>query len=85
MSLVILLEIGDIHRFATVQKFSSYARLVKCAHESAGKRSGYGNSKIGNAYLKWAFSEAACLVLRSSEKAKKFKKRAEKNMVKQKQ
>jgi len=78
LSLVILLEIGDINRFESVQKFASYCRLVKCAHESAGKRLGHGNSKIGNAYLKWAFSEAACLLICASPKAKKFKNRAEK-------
>jgi len=77
LGLIIVLEIGDIKRFATVQKFASYCRLVKCAHESAGKRHGYGNSKIGNAYLKWAFSEAAVLLISKSDKAKKFKKRAE--------
>jgi transposase len=77
IGLLIVLEIGDINRFDTVQQFSSYCRLVKCAHESAGKKHGHGNKKIGNAYLKWAFSEAACLLIKSSEKAKKFKARAE--------
>ena len=37
----------------------SYARLVTCAHESAGKRSTGRNAKIGNAHLRWAFGEAA--------------------------
>lgn len=40
LSLVILYEIQTIDRFERVQEFCSYARLVKCAHESAGKRSG---------------------------------------------
>ena len=56
LGLVIVLEIGDIKRFDTVQKFASYCRLVKCSHESAGKKHGYGNSKIGNEYLKWPSS-----------------------------
>ena len=38
LSLVILYETHDIRRFPTVQQFASYARLVKCARESAGKR-----------------------------------------------
>ncbi len=33
-------------------------------HESAGKKKGVGGKKIGNAHLKWAFGEAACLMLR---------------------
>jgi len=56
----------------------SYCRLVKCAHESAGKKSGSGGSKIGNAHLKWAFSEAVCLLLRESSEAQRFVARKEK-------
>ncbi len=51
-------------RFSRVQEFASYARLVKCAHESAGKKLGTGGAKQGNVHLKWAFSEAAVLFLR---------------------
>jgi hypothetical protein len=52
LALVILYEIHDINRFATVQDFVSYARLVKCAKESAGKRHGTSGKKIGNVHLK---------------------------------
>jgi transposase len=55
-----------------VQDFVSYARLVKCEKSSAGKRYGTGGNKIGNAHLKWAFSEAAVLFLRGNEPAKKW-------------
>ena len=34
-------------------------------------------NKIGNAHLKWAFSEAACLFLRESEQAKRWRARRE--------
>jgi len=61
LSLVLLYEIHDIARFPRGQDFASYCRLVKCARESAGKRSGTSGDKIGNAHLKWAFSEAAVL------------------------
>jgi transposase len=71
ISLVILYEIQDIHRFPDIGKFISYSRLVKCAHESAGKKVAGGHDKIGNAHLKWAFSEAAVLFLRKNEKAQK--------------
>lgn len=72
LAMVILYEIHDIARFPRVQDFASYARLVKCTKESAGKKYGTGNSKIGNAHLKWAFSEAAVLFLRCNEPAKKY-------------
>jgi len=78
ISLGILYEIGDISRFPRVQDFASYARLVKCTRESAGKRYGTGGGKIGNAHLKWAFSEAAVLFLRGNPEGMKFKKRLEK-------
>jgi transposase len=72
LALVILYEVQDISRFPRVQDFVSYARLVKCARESAGKHYGYSGKKIGNAFLKWAFSEAAVLFLRGNEPAQKY-------------
>jgi transposase len=66
LSLVLLYEIHDIARFASVQDFVSYCRLVKCAKESAGTRLGTAGKKIGNGHLKWAFSEAATLFLRTN-------------------
>jgi transposase len=77
LALVILYEIHDIHRFPRVQDFLSYARLVKCAKESGGKRYGYSGKKIGNAHLKWAFSEAAVLFLRGNEAGQKYVARLE--------
>ena len=70
LALVILYEIHDISRFATVQNFSSYARLVRPVKESAGKWAGHSNKKIGNHHLKWAIKEAAVLMLRESSQAK---------------
>jgi hypothetical protein len=46
--------------------------LVKCAKESAGKLYGYSCKKIGNAFLKWAFSEAAVGFLRANPPAQKY-------------
>ncbi len=61
LGLTILYEIHDIRRFPSVQDFASYSRLVECEKSSAGKKLGTSGDKIGNAYLKWAFSEAAVL------------------------
>jgi transposase len=66
LALVLLDEIHDIHRFPRVQAFVSSCRLVKCAKEAAGKRSGTSGKKIGHAYLTWACSEAAVLFLRNN-------------------
>jgi transposase len=78
LSLVLLYEIHDIHRFPSVQDFASYARLVKCSKESDGKRLGTSGKKIGNAHLKWAFSEAATLFLRNNPQGQKLQSRLEK-------
>jgi transposase len=86
LALVLLYAIHDIRRFAGEGQFLSYARLVRPGHESAGKVVGSGVQKIGNAHLRWAFGEAACLFLRASERAKQWKekqlkKRAEKGVL----
>jgi len=78
LSLVLLYEIHDIRRFPRVQDFASYARLVICSKESAGKRLGTSGKKIGNAHLKWAFSEAATLFLRQNPAGQKLLGRLEK-------
>ncbi len=84
LALTILFEIGDINRFDSVQKFASYSRLVKCKAESAGKSYGTQGNKIGNAHLKWAFSEAAVLYLRGNDGAKHYLNKLQKRMPKSK-
>jgi transposase len=75
LALVLLYELHDIRRFSRAGQFLSYARLVRCAHTSANKKLGAGGKKIGNAHLRWAFAEAACLFLRGSERAKRWKQK----------
>ena len=58
-----------------MQDFASYCRLIKCQKESAGKSYGYSGKKIGNAYMKWAFSEAAVLFLRGNPEAQAWLQR----------
>ena len=75
LALVMIYEIHDINRFPRIGNFISYCRLVKPAHESAGKKQGSKNSKIGNVHLKWAFSEAACLIFRGNTRAQEYHER----------
>jgi transposase len=82
LRLVLLYEIHQIDRFPRVQDFASYCRLVKCAKASGGKRLGTSGNKIGNAHLKWAFSEAATLFLRGNEPGQKYLARLEKKFDK---
>jgi transposase len=77
LSLVILHEVQDIGRFPRVQDFVSYCRLVKAKNESAGKNYGTSGNKIGNAHLKWAFSEAAVLFLKDNPAGQAYVARLE--------
>lgn len=72
IALNLLYEIENIQRFPRVQDFVSYCRLVKCPKESNGKKYGTAGNKIGNAHLRWAFSEAAQLFLKGNEPGRRY-------------
>ncbi len=76
-SLVLLYEVQDIRRFSRPQQLASYARLIRPVKESGGKRTGSSNAKIGNAYVKWAFSEAVVVFLREPRDAQPYIRRLE--------
>jgi transposase len=84
LALVLLYEIHDIARFPEVGNFLSYSRLVRCEHESAGKKKRGGGQKIGNAHLKWAFGEIACMMIRHHEPVKQWMQRQQKKAGKAK-
>ena len=65
LALTIMLESGPMSRFKKVGCYASYCRKVPSRWESNGKWKGAGNTKNGNRYLAWAFSEAA-------EKARRY-------------
>jgi len=83
LATVIMLETGDIERFAQVGNYASYARCVDSIRLSNGKKKGEGNTKNGNAYLVWAFVEAANFARRFNEQARRFfeRKKARTNSV----
>lgn len=60
----ILLETGEISRFPSAGNYVSYSRVVNSEHQSNGKTKGHGNTKNGNPYLSWAYSEAAVFAKR---------------------
>lgn len=72
LGLTIMLETGAIDRFPAVGDFSSYCRKVPSQWISNEKKKGRGNSKNGNRYLAWAFSEAAEMARRYDQLAKGF-------------
>lgn len=75
LSTVIMLETGPIERFESPGSYASYARCVGSARISNNKKKGEGNRKCGNAYLSWAFVEAAHMAIRFNAAAKRFYER----------
>ena len=66
------------HRNRVVDRVRVTARLIRPDHESAGKKVGFGQKKIGNAHLRWALGEAVALLVRESDQAKKWLARRQK-------
>lgn len=64
LSTTIAAEIWDIGRFRTAKDFVSYCRLAPTSRLSNGKSKGTGNAKNGNAYLSWAMTEMANMLIR---------------------
>lgn len=64
LAMTILLETGEIKRFPSAGDYSSYCRTVKSIRLSNEKKKGENNRKNGNAYLGWAFIEAANVAVR---------------------
>jgi transposase len=75
LALTIMLETGDIGRFADVGNYASYCRCVGSQKISNGKKKGKGNTKNGNKYLAWAFVEAANFAIRYNARIKSFYQR----------
>ncbi len=59
----IYLEIGDVQRFVTPEKLASYAGLVPTVHASGGKTWQGPTPRSANHFLKWAFVEAANVIV----------------------
>jgi transposase len=81
LGFTILLETGDIGRFAGPGPFASYCRCVDSRRLSNGKKKGENNAKNGNRYLAWAFVEAANFAIRYHPRVQRFyaRKRAQRN------
>jgi transposase len=68
-SLTILLEIDTSARFDTRQPFCSYSRRCGAVQSSDNQRGGVGNRTAGNAWLTWAFAEAAVRSAQTDERS----------------
>ena len=71
----ICLESGDLSRFTRVGRSASYARVVKADKITNRKSKGKGNRRSGNAYLEWAYHEAAHCMNRCPPMLQDYRKR----------
>lgn len=72
LALTITLETADIGRFATAGDYASYCRCVESRRTSNSKSKGRNNGKCGNAYLSWAWVEAANFAQRFDAQCQAF-------------
>lgn len=72
LALTIMYEAGQMSRFASPGNFASYCRCVDARRLSNGKKKADNNGKNGNAYLGWAFVEAAHFAVRFYPEAKRY-------------
>lgn len=71
-ALVILAEIGDIHRFDSPKKLASYSGLVPGIYQSASTRHGRGITRQGSRYLRWILVEASQMIIRHPGPLREF-------------
>lgn len=82
---IIATEIVDINRFRTDKDFVSYCRLSPAIRLSNEKKKGDGNRKNCNAYLSWAMTELANLmVFHNPVIKKKYDRRLKKSHLRAK-
>lgn len=74
IALTICLELGTLSRFKNVGNYVSYCRCVDSERRSNDKKKGENNRKSGNAYLCWAYVEAANFAKRWCPYAKAYYK-----------
>lgn len=63
LTIIVALEIGDVDRFADAARLASYSGVVPRVHSSGGKTYYSQTAYQVNRYLKWAFIEAANVVV----------------------
>jgi transposase len=83
LAVTIRLESGEMSRFPTVGDYTSYCRGTGSERLSNGKPKGENNKRNGNAYLAWAFVEAAHFAAINYPLAQRFfeRKRAQSNAI----
>lgn len=72
LGMTITMEVGDLKRFKSPEKFASYCRMVDAKCLSNEKTKGENNQKCGNRYLSWALVEASNYARRWDERCRRW-------------
>jgi transposase len=72
VALLLVVEIGDIHRFPNDRALASYSGLVPSVSSSGDKTHLGQTSSKANHFIKWALAEAICHVIRKDDSYKRF-------------
>lgn len=75
LSVLIRYEVGDIGRFRSPAKFSSYTGLIPSTYASGGKVHHGRITRQGNKYLRWAFIEAVTPAIKVSPELRSYYER----------
>jgi transposase len=74
-SVLVVQEIGDVHRFAGPEKLHAYTGLVPSVYASGGKVFHGRLTKQGNKWLRWALIEAVAPAVRSDPEVARYYER----------
>jgi transposase len=72
LAVLVRVEVGEIERFRSPDKFCRYAGLVPSTYSSGGKTSHGALIKQGNTWLRWAMVEAVLGAIRSSPELRSY-------------
>lgn len=75
LALLILAEIGDVHRFGSARKLASYAGLVPTTRSSGGRTYHGRITKQGSTWLRWAMIQAVMHTVRTPGPIQRFYRR----------
>ena len=70
VALILVTEIGDIHRFANSRALASYAGVVPSVHSSGGKTYLGKTGNDGNPYIRWALTESTFHLVKKDQSYK---------------
>ena len=83
IALLLISEIGDVHRFPDLEKLCSYAGLVPSVRRSGGSTRHGDITREGSKWMRWAFTQVVHIHIRYDTNLTKFYRRLSLSKTKQ--